>query len=58
MTKRIFVAGHNGIFGRAIVRQLEAAGDCKIITRSRAELHLLSQRDVPAFFKDARIDKV
>ena len=58
MTKRIFVAGHNGMVGRAIVRQLEATGDCEIITRSRAELDLLSQLDVRAFFKDARIDQV
>ena len=58
MTKRIFVAGHNGMVGRAIVRQLEAASDCEIITRSRTALDLLSQSDVQAFFKDARIDKV
>ena len=55
MTKRIFVAGHNGMVGRAIVRQLEAAGDCEIITRRRAALDLLSQSDVQAFFKDAEL---
>lgn len=58
MTKRIFVAGHNGMVGRAIVRQLEAAGDCEIITRSRAELDLLSQSDVQGFFRDADVDQV
>lgn len=58
MTKRIFVAGHNGMVGRAIVRRLEAAGDCEIITRSRAELDLLSQRDVLAFFEAENIDQV
>ena len=58
MTKRIFVAGHNGMVGRAIVRQLEAAGDCEIVTRRRAALDLLSQSDVLAFFKDAMIDQV
>ena len=58
MTKRIFVAGHNGMVGRAIVRQLEAAGDCEIVTRRRATLDLLSQSDVQAFFKDAQIDQV
>ena len=58
MTKRIFVAGHNGMVGRAIVHQLEAAGDCEIITRSRTALDLLSQSDVLAFFKDAVIDQV
>lgn len=58
MSKRIFVAGHNGMVGRAIVRRLEAAGDCEIITRSRAELDLLSQRDVQAFFQSVEIDQV
>jgi GDP-L-fucose synthase len=58
MTKRIFVAGHNGMVGRAIVRQLKAAVDCEIITRNRAELDLLSQSDVRTFFKDAGIDQV
>lgn len=58
MTGRIFVAGHNGMVGRAIVRQLEAAGDCEIITRSRAELDLLSQRDVQSFFRDSDVDQV
>lgn len=58
MTGRIFVAGHNGMVGRAIVRQLEAVGNCEIITRSRAELDLLSQSDVQAFFTNAGIDQV
>ena len=58
MTGRIFVAGHNGMVGRAIVRQLEAAGDCEIITRSRAELDLLSQSDVQSFFRDSDVDQV
>lgn len=57
MTKRIFVAGHNGMVGRAIVRQL-AGTDCEIITRGRAELDLLSQADVQAFFRDSGIDQV
>lgn len=58
MTRRIFVAGHNGMVGRAIVRQLEASSNCEIITRSRTELDLLSQSDVQSFFKDAVIDQV
>lgn len=57
MTKRIFVAGHNGMVGRAIVRRLEAM-DCEIITRSRAEFDLLSQLDVQAFFEAENIDQV
>jgi len=54
---RIFVAGHNGMVGRAIVRQLEGAG-CEVVTRRRGELNLLSQVDVQAFFEAADIDQV
>ena len=57
MVNRVFVAGHNGMVGRAIVCQLEAAGNCETVTRSRAELDLLSQADVQAFFKDESIDQ-
>lgn len=55
MGKRIFVAGHNGMVGRAILRQL--AGH-EIITRSRAELNLLSQAEVAAFFEQTPVDEV
>ena len=55
--KRIFIAGHNGMVGRAIMRQLEGA-ECEIVTRSRSELNLLSQADVQAFFEAADIDQV
>jgi GDP-L-fucose synthase len=34
--KRIFVAGHNGMVGSAIVRQLEARGDVELVLRSRS----------------------
>jgi len=54
--KRVYVAGHNGMVGRAIVRQLGT--DCEVITRSRAELDLLSQADVRSFFETVKIDEV
>ena len=54
---RIFVAGHNGMVGRAIVRRLQAAGR-EVVTSSRAELDLLSQADVRRFFENADIDQV
>lgn len=57
MTNRIFVAGHNGMVGRAIVRQLQTT-DCEIITRSRTDLDLLSQADVKAFFQNTKVDQV
>lgn len=58
MITRIYVAGHNGMVGRAIVRRLETLGNCEIITRSRSQLDLLSQRDVLAFFESENIDQV
>ncbi|EKO3614760.1 GDP-L-fucose synthase [Vibrio metschnikovii] len=56
--KRIFVAGHNGMVGSAIVRQLSARDDVEIITRSRNELDLLNQAAVNEFFAAERIDQV
>jgi GDP-L-fucose synthase len=44
--------------GSAIVRQLQARSDCEIVTRTHAELDLVSQADVQAFFKDERVDQV
>ncbi|MDN3517825.1 GDP-L-fucose synthase [Aquisalimonas lutea] len=55
---RIFVAGHRGMVGRAIVRRLEALGYTDIITRTRDELDLLDQQAVNAFFQSERIDQV
>jgi len=54
---RIYVAGHRGMVGSAIVRQLQARGDCKIVTRTHAELDLLNQADVQKFFLDEGIDQ-
>ena len=57
--KRIFVAGHNGMVGSAIVRQLEAASEAvEIVTRSRSELNLQDQAAVRAFFDEQKIDQV
>ena len=41
---RIFVAGHRGMVGSAIVRRLEAFGFKNVITAGRAELNLLDQK--------------
>jgi GDP-L-fucose synthase len=56
--KRIYVAGHRGMVGSAIVRQLEARGDCEIVTRTHAELDLVDQAAVRAFFADTQLDEV
>jgi len=55
---RIFVAGHRGMVGSAIVRKLQAEGHRQILTRSRQELDLLDQRAVHEFFRTGAIDYV
>jgi GDP-L-fucose synthase len=55
---KVYVAGHRGMVGSAIVRALEAAGFANIVTRTSAELDLRSQADVRAFFADERPDYV
>ena len=47
---RIFVAGHNGMVGSAIVRKLKELGYTNIITFDRSQLNLLNQSDVQSFF--------
>ena len=54
----VFVAGHNGMVGSAVVRALEQDGFEKIITASRSELDLLRQTDVEFFFQSNKIDYV
>lgn len=55
---RIFVAGHRGMVGSAIVRQLMALGYRNIIVRNRGELDLCNQAAVNTFFQEERIDQV
>ncbi|WP_340621468.1 GDP-L-fucose synthase [Xenorhabdus siamensis] len=56
--KRIFVAGHRGMVGSAICRQLSMKDDIDLIVRSRNELDLSRQIDVDAFFSSEQIDEV
>lgn len=57
-TQRIFIAGHNGMVGSALVRQLENLPDSQLIVRNRNELNLVDQHAVQQFFKAANIDQV
>ena len=50
LNARIFVAGHNGMVGSAIVRKLKEIGYTNIITFDRSKLNLLNQLDVQSFF--------
>jgi GDP-L-fucose synthase len=54
---RIFIAGHKGMVGSALVRFLQNQ-DVELLTRDRSQLDLLSQRDVQNFFKKEKIDQV
>lgn len=49
-TAKIFVAGHRGLAGAAIVRRLQAAGFINIVTRTHDELDLMDPQAVRAFF--------
>ncbi len=55
---KIYVAGHRGLVGSAIVRQLNQLGYRNIVTRTRTELDLTEQQQVKAFFSTARPDYV
>jgi GDP-L-fucose synthase len=56
--ENIYVAGHRGMVGSAIVRQLKALGCNNIITRSHSELDLVDSVAVQAFFQQEHIDQV
>ena len=51
---RIYVAGHRGLVGSALVRRLRSRGYASIVTRTHAELDLLDQRAVRTFFTEER----
>ena len=55
---KIYVAGHRGMVGSAIVRELEWQGYTNIVTRTHAELDLCRQVDVEKFFEDERPEYV
>jgi GDP-L-fucose synthase len=58
MMKKIFIAGHRGMVGSAIVRQLEAQENVEVVVRTRSELDLTNQQAVRDFFETEKIDQV
>lgn len=55
---RVFVSGHRGMVGSAVVRALTANSSADVVTQSRDELNLCSQSDVDDFFAASKIDTV
>lgn len=56
--KKVYVAGHRGMVGAAILRRLEARGDVELVIRTHAELDLTDQSAVRAFMNAERPDAV
>jgi len=57
-TSRIYVAGHSGMVGSAIIRKLKEDGFNNLILRSHKELDLINQNDVFQFFESEKPDLV
>lgn len=57
-TDRIYIAGHTGLAGSALVRKFSEKGHDRLLLRTRAELDLRDQASVDAFFKSERPDHV
>lgn len=56
--KTVFVAGHRGMVGAAIVRQLEQRDDVTVVTRTRKELDLTNQKAVSDYFALNKVDEI
>jgi GDP-L-fucose synthase len=56
--QKIYVAGHRGMVGSAIVKNLQAQGYANIVTRTHAEMDLTDQAAVQAFFEKEKPDQV
>lgn len=55
---KVFVAGHRGMVGSAVLDNLKSKGYSNIVTKTRNEVDLTSQQDVNKFFKNEKIDYV
>ncbi|QWE31028.1 GDP-L-fucose synthase [Polynucleobacter sp. Adler-ghost] len=58
LNQKIYVAGHRGMVGSAIVRNLQSQGYANIITRTREEMDLTDQAEVKKFFAQEKPDQV
>jgi len=57
-TSKIYIAGHRGLVGSAIVKNLESKGYTNLVYRTHKELDLLSQKDVEKFFETEKPEYV
>lgn len=55
---KIYIAGHRGMVGSAILRRLKSLGYTNLITRTRQELDLINQAEVDAFFAQEKPERV
>lgn len=55
---KIYIAGHRGLVGSALIRRLEAGGYINLLTRTHAELNLSNQAETEAFFEQEKPDHV
>ena len=59
MTKtRIYIAGHRGMVGSALIRLLKKNQNVEIIAKDKSELDLINQASVEDFFKEENIDQI
>lgn len=58
MSKRVFIAGHQGMVGSAIARRLADEGNVELVVKPRRSLDLLDQKSVQHFFEEQSIDEV
>ncbi len=58
LNQKIYIAGHRGMVGSAILRNLKAKGFNNIVTRTHAELDLTNQSQVAAFFEQEKPNQV
>jgi GDP-L-fucose synthase len=58
LNQKIYIAGHRGMVGSAILRILEAKGFNNFVTRTHEELDLTNQAKVAAFFEQEKPDQV
>ena len=55
---KIYIAGHSGLVGSAIIRELEAQGFNNLLVRTHKELNLINQSQVKNFFNEEKPDYV